>query len=312
MAKSYIDKFLDQLNEEDLDRVQEKLLDKQPLSEYVKKKDADSEIAGIADYVLEAQERIENWGKLQGLSTGYWGLDQMTGGLNPGELVILAGQTSHGKSQLATNISYNVARAGDPVLFVTLEMTKAETTSRFMRIYQYDHPDSDGVDVVEVPIMYQLKNELNYQDIGMLMRKAKEYGCALVVIDHLHYFPRGTGDNIRNEIGRITKHFKECAIAYNLPVVLLSHVRRIENGRKKPDLSDLKESGYIEQDADIVLMIWRDLSEGSKTTDQVEVSILKNRNRGFGMFRKVDYFVPSNNGVKLIESTENPESLPFK
>lgn len=306
----YIDRFIDKLDEEGLDKLQDKLLDKNSLEDYGDRKDKDSEISIISDYIEPAMERIKNWGKLQGLSTGYWGLDEMTGGLNGGELIILAGQTSHGKSQLAANISYNVAKAGKPVLFVTLEMTKPETTSRFMKLYQYDHTNDDGSGVGELPIMYQLKNELNYKDIGMLMQKAKEFDCGLVVIDHLHYFPRGTGDNIRNEIGRITKHFKECAIAYDLPVVLLSHVRRLEQTKKKPDLSDLKESGYIEQDADIVLMIWRDLSEDSATTNEVEVSILKNRNRGFGMFRKMEYHVPSDNGVKLIEGREAVET-PF-
>lgn len=310
---SHIDNFLERITDTtELDELWGKLEQKHSIIDYKLKKDENTELAIIADYTEAAKERLKQWGKLQGISTGYDSLDKLTGGLCPGELVIVAGQTSHGKSQLAANIAYNVASRGEPVLFVSLEMTKPETTSRFMRIYEHEHPgDSDGV--ASLPIMYQSQNELEYSDISLLMWKAKENGAKLVIIDHLHYFPRGTGDNIRNEIGRITKHFKECAIKHDLPVLLLSHVRRLSDPKQKPQLSDLKESGYIEQDADIVLMVWRDLSEVSVTTDLVDVSILKNRNRGFPNFRVAELIVPAGNGVKLIERSRgiNPITNPF-
>jgi replicative DNA helicase len=296
-----IDRLIQNIDKpEELDEVFRAVDAKRSYLDFKVKQLDDSAVVPISDYTEAAKARLAAWGKLQGLSTGYKELDAMTGGLCGGELIILAGQTSHGKSQLAANIAYNIAVEGDPVLFVTLEMTKPETTSRFMKIYEYENEFESPEGVAGLPILFQTKNELDYRDIGLLMQRAKVEGAKAVIIDHLHYFPRGTGDNVRNEIGRITKHFKECAIEHDLPVILLSHTRRLTDPKSKPSLSDLKESSAIEQDADIVLMVWRDLSEDSFSTNLVDVSILKNRNRGFPGFRVTGFQSPKDNGVRLV------------
>lgn len=216
-----------------------------------------TEIAYLEEYEEEAQEYIKNQGKYMGISTGYPEIDDRLGSFLPGEMFVLGGDTGHGKSILAANIAYNVYKKYDlPVLFVTLELTHVQSVVRFHNIAQGD--DYTG-------ILVQRKPAVSYRDIGMIMQKAKDEGACLVVVDHLHFFPRGH-DNQVTEISRITKHFKECAVEHDLPLILLSHVtpkrEYAEDGTvkkaHKPRLHNLKNSSAIEQDADMVGFIWRD------------------------------------------------------
>jgi replicative DNA helicase len=217
----------------------------------------------------------------------------MTLGLGIGELVILGGYTSRGKTQLAVNIAWNVAAEGKSVLFVTLEMTKAQLTSRFMRLGEID---------ANTPIFFQAMDVLEIEHIGDLIRRAKEDGVGLVVIDHLHYFARGK--NMLEQVGLASREFKRFALTYELPVLLLSQLSRpIDKkvGRLPvPGLSSLKESGYVEQDADIVLMVHRDLPDDEADTgiDENEVVVVQRKNRPRGMRR----------GHNLAQLRHNPEN----
>jgi Replicative DNA helicase len=205
----------------------EELLGAGAMATVVEAKKTRAELSMAGEYVEQAQEFVDNMGKTYGITTGFQPFDDLTMGLHGGDLVVLGGQTSHGKSLLANNIAYTMAKDGKPVLFATLEMTKPMTTARFLQLAK-----EDNVHVEDLPIYYQLANELSYQDIGMLIGNAKNYGCQIAIIDHLHFFPRGQGDNVRNEISRITKHMKEQAVEHDIPVVLLSHVRRLEDKKK--------------------------------------------------------------------------------
>jgi len=229
------------------------------------KKDVD--IAFAHEYIEEAKEIARNYGRFQGLSLGYSSLDNLTGSFLPGELFVIGGGTGHGKSLFAQNIAYKVYKqTGSAVLFVTLEMTKEQTLSRVLKIAGDD--DVAG-------ILFQKQSSVEPRDIPVLMSKAKEWDCILVVIDHLHFFPR-TSDKVRNEISRITKLFKESAVEHKLPVILLSHINRTLEKGEKPDLQHLKESGSIEQDADMVGFVYRDKKE---TPDTMEFYMRKNRSR---------------------------------
>lgn len=230
------------------------------------------QVASMLDYIDASKERYAHWGELQGLSTGFPSIDQLTLGLLGGELIIVAGPTSRGKTLLSMNIANNIAKKGGRVLFVTLEMTHAELTSRYM--YVNGGWETNDFSTVAANTIFQVNDELDWQDVDGLMQNAKEQlDVDLVIIDHLHYFTREL-NNVAEDLGRITKEFKKNAKRYDIPVILISHIRKMQ---KDEELSgeSLRGSSLIAQDADIVLMVNRD-----PETNQMGIMIDKNRNRG--------------------------------
>lgn len=230
------------------------------------------QLSSMADHIEAAKERYENWGKMYGLSTGFPSIDQLTLGLPGGELIIVAGETSRGKTLLSMNIANFVAKNGGRVLFVTLEMTHAELTSRYM--FLNGGADTDDFLTVAANTVFQHNDELDWKDVDGLIANAKEQlDVDLVVVDHLHYFTREL-QNVSEDLGRITKEFKKNAIRHNIPIILISHVRKMANGE---DLNEnaLRGSSLIGQDADIILFVARD-----PETNEMGVLITKNRNRG--------------------------------
>lgn len=229
-------------------------------------------VSSMLDYVDEARERLKDFGKMQGISSGYPSLDKLTKGFVGGELTVIAGKTSYGKTTLAMNIANNVALLDHRVLFVTLEMTKAELTSRYMHI---NGGETDEFLQAAANTIFQENDELNWRDIdGLINNAKKQLNVDLVVIDHLHYFTREL-ENVAEDLGRITKEIKKNAIQHSLPVILISHVRKTNN--KPVTMEDLRGSSYISQDADIVLIIGRDPNNETSFPIKIE----KNRNRGF-------------------------------
>lgn len=230
------------------------------------------QVSSMLDFVDEAEERYKNRDKVQGLSTGFPSIDKLTMGLVEGELTIVAGPTSKGKTLLSMHIANNVALAGHRVLFVTLEMTKTEMTSRYM--YINGGKESSSFSVVAANTVFQENDELDWKDIDGLIQNAKEaLDVDLVIIDHLHYFARDI-KNIAEELGKITMTFKKNAIRHKLPVILISHIRKLQTGEDL-SLESLRGSSLIAQDADMVLMVNRDAE-----TNQMGILIDKNRNRG--------------------------------
>jgi replicative DNA helicase len=230
-------------------------------------------------YLKEGEEewlkrRVEE-GVYAGVSTGYKSLDNLMGSFLPGELFTIGGDTGHGKSLLAMNIAQNVYdKEMKPVLMVNLELTEDQARARFYNLSGKEH-DYCG-------IMVQDKPSVTYKDIDILMKKAKVEGACLVVIDHLHFFSR-SAENQTTELSRIMKHFKECAVENELPIVLLSHVTptRImdKDGQLKktlkPGLHNFKGSSSIEQDSDMVGFVYR----SDDNLKQVEFYMRKNRSR---------------------------------
>jgi len=230
------------------------------------------QVASMMDYIDASKERYKNWGKMQGLSTGFPSIDKLTLGLVEGELIVVAGPTSKGKTLLAMSMSNNVAKAGGRVLFVTLEMTKEELTSRYM--FVNGGWDTEDFAQVSANTIFQDNDELDWKDIDGLIANAKEQlDVDLVVIDHLHYFARDI-NNAAEELGRITMTFKKNAIRHKIPIILISHIRKLQ---KDEDLSGeaLRGSSLIGQDSDIILLVNRDAE-----TNAMGVMIDKNRNRG--------------------------------
>lgn len=263
--KSYEDYQLDNKSPEELEALAEKV-DARLFGEQVDESVLD--LVHISELEDQAQELIDNWGKMQGISSGIKSIDYNTRGFVGGELIILAGETSHGKTALGVNIAVNVARQGKPVLFITLEITPVQLTARVGKV-------AGTKDLINLPIFLQKKDELGWKDIDALMAVAKENGVELVVIDHLHYFTREV-DKVAEDLGRITKEFKKNAIRHNIPIILISHVRKKE-GSRKPEMSNdaLRGSSLIAQDADIVMFVHKPLE------DRIMVKTTKNRNRGY-------------------------------
>lgn len=200
----------------------------------------------------------------------------MTCGFAPGELTIVAGETSQGKTLLCCNVAANMIKEKHKVVFVTLEMTKAELLSRFWKILGYK-TDGEGCEQLVNACKYlrfQQIDRMDWKTIPYLIEQAKDWGAECVFIDHLHYFARDMHD-MANELGIITQEFKQAAIKFNIPIVLVSHTRKIEKGKKHADLNDLRGSSYIAQDADIVLMVWQD----KDSPDTITIGLDKNRNR---------------------------------
>lgn len=250
------------------------------------------QVASMLDYIDASKERYAHWGELQGLSTGFPSIDTLTLGMVGGELIIIAGPTSRGKTLLSMNIANNIAKKGGRVLFVTLEMTHAELTSRYM--YVNGGWDTNDFATVAANTIFQVNDELDWQDIDGLMQNAKEQlDVDLVIIDHLHYFTREL-QNVAEDLGRITKEFKKNAKRYDIPVILISHIRKMQ---KDEELSgeSLRGSSLIAQDADVVLMVNRD-----PETNQMGVMIDKNRNRGKLSDRTKDWFGHSERELNTI------------
>lgn len=260
----YIDEKIKELSPEDRAKLDDKLIGL--MVEDSEHKKLKYELDFGPDYIDEAIEMYDNFGKFQGMSTGYKSLDRFTKGLVGGELIIIGGATSNGKTSLALNIACNVMKAGKSVLVVTLEMTKPQVVSRMMI------SDRNFLDY-SANLVFQKHDEFGWEDIDGLIENAKvNMGVDLVVIDHLHHFTRELR-NVAEDLGRITKEFQKNAKRHKVPIILISHTRKGEG----KGIDELRGSSYVAQDSDIVLMVYRDKEYPGK----IGVSIEKNRNRGY-------------------------------
>lgn len=262
------------------------------------------ELRAIGDYVDQANDRLNNPDRLDGISTGYPKLDVMTSGLVPGELIVVAGATHHGKTQFAQAVMLNMVLENNPVLFFTLEMLPVETTIRFLKM-----AESKGgkESVPHYPLYYYEGKDVNLAILDSAIKKGIEKGIKCVFIDHLHFFARKT-DNASAEVGQIVRSVKLLARKYEIPIVLVSHIRKINNVSAMPELDDLRDSSFIGQDADMVLMVWREMNPASEKEGRyMKVSIKKNRRRG--IMGKLLYY--QNDNYYLEEQHEDRLSSEF-
>lgn len=264
------------------------------------------QVSSMLDYADAAEERFKHWNEMHGLSTGFPSIDELTLGLAPAELIVIAGPTSRGKTLLAMNIAANVARNGGRVLFVTLEMTHEELTSRYM--FAAGGRDTNDFATIAANTIFQENERLSWKDIDGLIANAKEQlNVDLVIIDHLHYFARGL-KNAAEELGEVTMAFKDNAKKYKIPIILISHIRKLA---KDEELSgdSLRGSSLIAQDSDIVLLVNRD-----PETNQMGVMIDKNRNRGKLSDRTKDWNLKTEREINTIYLNFNDMKLqdPYK
>lgn len=256
------------------------------------------EPASLSESFGEALAYIDARGDVGGLTTGYRDFDGMTGGLEPGQLVIVAARPSVGKTIAACNIADHVARTGGAVLFQTLEMSRREIGMRIMsaRTHVPVHAMRSGTN--DRDAWGRMSRELPEADrqrmwiddtaavtVAHVRAKARRLkrkaGLSLVVIDYLQLM-HGRGDTRAQEIGSISRGLKALAKELEVPIIALAQLNRSVEGRtdKRPMMSDLRDSGEIEQDADIVAMLHREelYGAGAEWTGIAELIVRKNRN----------------------------------
>lgn len=273
------------------------------------------DLVPLESILTESFDRLEelhrNKGQLRGVRTGYRDLDTMTAGLQRSDLIILAARPAMGKTTLVTNLAYNVATiAKQPVLFFSLEMSKEQLVDRMLS-------DASGVDswairtgnlsdddfsklsdamgeMAEAPIFIDDTPGVSVLEMRTKARRAAhEQPLGLIIIDYLQLMQgsgRDNGNRVQ-EVSEISRGLKLLARELNVPVIALSQLSRSVESRSPqiPQLADLRESGSIEQDADIVMFIYRE-EYYNPDTDRKQITdliIAKHRNGPTG---KIELF----------------------
>jgi len=276
------------------------------------------DLVSIESILTESFDRMEelhrNKGALRGVRTGWRDLDNMTAGLQRSDLIILAARPAMGKTTMVTNLAYNVATvAKQPVLFFSLEMSKEQLVDRMLA-------DASGVDawnirtgnlsdddfsklseamgeMAEAPIFIDDTPGVSVLEMRTKARRAAhEQPLGLIIVDYLQLMQgsgRSDGNRVQ-EVSEISRGLKLIARELNVPVIALSQLSRSVESRSPqiPQLADLRESGSIEQDADIVMFIYREAYYNPETEREniTDLILAKHRNGPTG---KVElYFHP--------------------
>ena len=276
-----------------------------------------NDLTSLESILDESFERLDdlfkNKGQLRGIRTGYRDLDNMTAGLQRSNLIILAARPAMGKTTLVTNLAYNVATIEKkPVLFFSLEMSKEQLVDRMLA-------DAAGVDswniqtgnlteedfsklseamgeMAEAPIYIDDTPGITPLELRTKARRlAHEGELGLIIIDYLQLLEPATKTGNRvQEVSEISRSLKLIARELNVPVIALSQLsRQVENrDDKRPQLADLRESGSIEQDADIVMFIYREAYYNPETEREniTDLIIAKHRHGATGVVEL--YFHP--------------------
>ncbi len=276
------------------------------------------DLVSLETILTESFDRMEelhrNKGSLRGIRTGYRDLDNMTAGLQRSDLIVLAARPAMGKTTLVTNLAYNVATiAKQPVLFFSLEMSKEQLVDRMLA-------DASGVDawnirtgnlsdedfsklseamgeMAEAPIFIDDTPGVSVLEMRTKARRiSHEQPLGLIIVDYLQLMQasgRSDGNRVQ-EVSEISRGLKLIARELNVPVIALSQLSRTVETRSPqiPQLADLRESGSIEQDADIVMFIYREAYYNPETERQnvTDLIISKHRNGPVGKIEL--YFHP--------------------
>jgi replicative DNA helicase len=265
-----------------------------------------SEFSHIEELLKDSFERItalyEAGADVTGTPSGFRDLDRLTSGFQPGNLIIVAARPSMGKSGLGLCMAANLAvRAEVPVAMFTLEMSKAEVTQRLMcseakvesqrlrtgKLGADDWPRLTAAcdRLAKAPIYVDDQGSITMMEIRSKARrlKSRESGLGLIIVDYLQLMTSGSNVESRvQEVSQISRSLKVLARDLDVPILAMSQLSRAVEQRhdKRPILSDLRESGSIEQDADLVMFIYRDEYYNDESDQQgiAEVHLAKHRN----------------------------------
>ncbi|WP_431242782.1 replicative DNA helicase [Flavobacterium sp. P21] len=306
--------------------------------------------------VLQAKKRIEEIaGKegLSGIATGFEKLDEVTSGWQPSDLIIIAARPGMGKTAFVLSMARNVSiQFGHAVAVFSLEMASVQLITRLissetglsseklrtgkLEKHEWEQLSTKVKDLEKAPLFIDDTPSLSIFDLRAKCRRlASQHNIKLIIIDYLQLMTAGGngkgGGNREQEISTISRNLKALAKELNVPVIALSQLSRAVETRgssKRPLLSDLRESGAIEQDADIVSFIYRpeyykieewDDDEASPTTGQAEFIIAKHRNGGLenirlkflGHLGKFDNLEEFTGGFDDLPSKMNHDDNPF-
>jgi replicative DNA helicase len=265
-----------------------------------------TEFSHIESLLKESFERItalyEAGEELTGVPSGFRDIDRLTSGFQPGNLIIVAARPSMGKSALGLCMAANIAvRYQQPVALFTLEMSKSEVTQRLMcseakvesqrlrsgKLAADDWPRLTAAcdKLAKAPIYVDDTGSITMMEIRSKARRLKtqEPNLGLIIVDYLQLMTSGaTAENRVQEVSQISRSLKVLARDLDTPIIAMSQLSRAVEQRhdKRPILSDLRESGSIEQDADLVMFIYRDeyYNEESDQQGIAEVALAKHRN----------------------------------
>ncbi len=271
--------------------------------------------------VLEAKKRIEDISKregLSGVSTGFEKLDKLTSGWQPSDLIIIAARPGMGKTALTLSMARNIAVTKEiPVAFFFLEMSSVQLITRLISAetglsseklrtgkladHEWQQLNVKVTDLEKAPLYIDDTPSLSIFDLRAKARRlSSQHGIKLIIVDYLQLMTAGTNNKTGNreqEISTISRNLKALAKELDIPVIALSQLSRAvetRGGTKRPMLSDLRESGAIEQDADIVSFIYRpeyynidewDDEERTPSQGQAEFIVAKHRNGGLDNIR---------------------------
>lgn len=257
----------------------------------------------LLDTFSKIEQMHEAKGGITGLSTGFKDLDKLTSGFQPSDLILVAARPSMGKTAFTLNIATHAAvRKKEAVAFFSLEMSKEQLVQRMLcsegaidsqRMRTGGLVDDDWQRLISAadrlsssPIFIDDTPGITIMELRSKARRLKlEKGLSLIIIDYLQLMQgrsNGKGDNRQQEISEISRSLKALARELNVPVVALSQLSRSVEARqiKKPMLSDLRESGSLEQDADIVMFLYREdyYDPDTENKNITDIIIAKHRN----------------------------------
>lgn len=306
--------------------------------------------------VLQAKKRIEEIAKQEGLSgveTGFTNLDKLTSGWQPSDLIIIAARPAMGKTAFVLSMARNMAiDFGHPVALFSLEMASVQLITRLissetglsseklrtgkLEPHEWEMLSTKVKNLEKAPLFIDDTPSLSIFDLRAKCRRlVSQHGIKIVIVDYLQLMTAGGnakgGGNREQEISTISRNLKALAKELNVPVIALSQLSRAVETRgssKRPLLSDLRESGAIEQDADIVSFLYRpeyykidewDDDEASPTAGQAEIMIAKHRNGGIenvrlkflGHLGKFDNLDDFSGSYDDLPSKMNHEDNPF-
>ncbi|MBI3341948.1 replicative DNA helicase [Candidatus Curtissbacteria bacterium] len=253
----------------------------------------------LKDALAESFDRLDELhkkaGGLRGVPTGFWDLDSKLAGLQDSNLIILASRPGQGKTSLALNIASHVAvKEGLPVGIFSLEMSKEELVDRLLvsqsdldswklKTGRLDDEDFDRLQeamgvLADAPIFIDDTPAANILEMRTKARRLQvEHGLSLLIVDYLQLIHGRNLENRVQEVSEISQSLKNLARELKIPVLACSQLSRAveQRGTRRPQLADLRESGAIEQDADVVMFIWRPDAE---KMEEVKLDIQKHRN----------------------------------
>jgi replicative DNA helicase len=280
------------------------------ISEQGPKAGGPKEVNPLLETAIERIEELFNsGGDITGLSTGFTDLDKMTSGLQPSDLVIVAGRPSMGKTSFAMNLVENAVLAQDkPILVFSMEMPAEQLVIRILssvgkidqtrirngKLEQEDWPKLSAAvtKLKDVPLLIDDTAALTPTELRSRARRVqREHGqLGMIMVDYMQLMQiAGSSEGRTAEISEISRNLKAIAKEFNCPMVALSQLNRSLEQRpnKRPVNSDLRESGAIEQDADVIMFIYRDevYNEDSPDKGTAEIIIGKQRNGPIGTAR---------------------------